>query len=497
MNAATRVDQRAPRDSQLAWFIPRSTWRRIVLVSGAIALALSPLYTEDSAWIGVGIFLTVAVAWHTIEARNALPWLPGLIVLSACVQWILAPWAAYHLPLTSPSSGMAVGPAEYFSYAIATLIALAIGLYLPTLRYGRIAVHRAHPKVGANLRPLRLTSEVFVVVGAFASMAIAGGMVGGGLKFAVYLVSILGFVGALGLALLRVPGWQWRAIVPFAFVAYRAAADGSFLEFLFWVVYFAASVAYQYRVKMRILVPFALIGAFAVVTINGYKNFYRESIRMTGADSDVRAGLTADALLELVKAPGRVLSPQSLSFSVNRLNMGWVTSRALAWTPRIEPFANGETVETALRAALLPRLIDNDKYVAGGKDNTPRFTGVQLYNQTSINLGVAAEMYVNYGLRLGAVAVFVYALLVGWMFSLFVRWSRSSQLWWAWAPYVLFSTLSAEGGLGETLNQLVKSAFVMMLVIAVAPGWSRLWRELRRGRRTKTAVGILEPRGIP
>jgi len=491
-----RVDSRAWRGNELTWFIPRNTWRKIVLVSAAIAFAALPLYSDDSPWIGVGIFVTIAVAWHTIEARNVLPWLPGLVVLSACVQWILAPWAAYHLPLVTPSSGMAVGPAEYFSFAIATLIALVMGVYLPTLKYGRIAVHRAQLRVDANLRPLRLTSEVFVVVGAVASIAMVGGMVGGGLKFAVYLVSILGFVGALGLALLRVPGWQWRALVPFAFVAYRAAAEGSFLEFLFWVVYFAASVAYQYRVKMRILVPFALIGAFAVITINGYKNFYRESIRMTGADSDERAGMTADALLELVKAPGRVLSPQSLWFSVNRLNMGWVTSRALAWTPRVEPFANGETVATAIRAALVPRVLDNNKYVAGGKDNTPRFTGIQLYNQTSINLGVAAEMYVNYGLQLGVFAVFVYALLVGWIFSLFVRWSRSSQLWWAWAPYVLFSTLSAEGGLGETLNQLVKSAFVMVIVIAVAPGWSRLWRELRRGRRTNTAVKFLGPQGI-
>jgi hypothetical protein len=248
---------------------------------------------------------------------------------------------------------------------------------------------------------------------------------------------------------------------------------------------------------MRLLIPAVMVVGFAVVTINGYKNYYRESIRRTGLETGERVGLTADAFVELIKSPGRVTSPQSLSYSVSRLNQGWVTTRALAWTPRVEPFAHGETVLTAIRAAIVPRLLDSEKYEAGGKYNTPRFTGIQLYNETSINLSIPGEMYVNFGVAFGTVGVFIYGLFIGWLFSLFVRWSRASQLWWAWAPYLLYSSLSAEGGLGETLNQITKSAVVMFAVIAVAPGWSQLRARGRSQRPSRaTVVGSLPP-GVP
>ncbi|HVE79025.1 MAG TPA: hypothetical protein VNA89_09200, partial [Gemmatimonadaceae bacterium] len=99
---------------------------------------------------------------------------------------------------------------------------------------------------------------------------------------------------------------------------------------------------------------------------------------------------------------------------------------------------------------------------------------------TSINLSVAGELYANFGRSGAIVATLVYGILLGMAFRLFVRWSRQSPYVWAWAPFALISTVSAESGLTEVINQLSKSLPVMLLVTQLVPAWAAL--RIRRRR---------------
>jgi hypothetical protein len=165
---------------------------------------------------------------------------------------------------------------------------------------------------------------------------------------------------------------------------------------------------------------------------------------------------------------------------VTRVNQGWIIARILYWVPTREPFAHGETLLAAVRAAVLPRFLDPGKYLAGGFWYFERFTGMSM-RQVSMNLSVAGEMYANFGRQGGLIGVFLFGIVLGLVYRVFARWAVENPLWWAWAPYVMLYTMQAENGIGEAVNHVVKSFLVMIAFMSVVPAWQTLRRwQLRR-----------------
>jgi hypothetical protein len=76
------------------FFIPFDQWGMILGVAGIVAVSCVSLYEKDSMWIGLGLFVFVAVLMHTLLAARQAPWIPGLIVIMAMIQWVLATWAS-------------------------------------------------------------------------------------------------------------------------------------------------------------------------------------------------------------------------------------------------------------------------------------------------------------------------------------------------------------------------------------------------------------------
>ena len=101
-------------------------------------------------------------------------------------------------------------------------------------------------------------------------------------------------------------------------------------------------------------------------------------------------------------------------------------------------------------------------------------------------------MYANFGALGGILGTFVYGLVIGLAFRYFVRRARWSPAWWAWAPFLLFTPLSAEQEITAVINQITRAALVMIVLVAVLPGW----RELPRARRRRP-VTIPEPDMVP
>jgi hypothetical protein len=227
----------------------------------------------------------------------------------------------------------------------------------------------------------------------------------------------------------------------------------------------------------------------AMGMLNELKITYRIEI---GENADMgmteRAGILGDAVANQFHQPTSAFHDLGLSHTVARINQGWIISRTLNWVPAREPFAHGETLMTAIRAAILPRILDPGKYMAGGYWYFERFTGLSM-RQTSMNLSVAGEMYANFGREGGLVGVFCFGVLLGLVYRAFGRWGIENPLWWAWAPYVMLYTMQAENGIGEAVNHVIKSAVVMVAFMAVVPAWAVLRQWHLRGlfRRTATA----------
>jgi hypothetical protein len=154
---------------------------------------------------------------------------------------------------------------------------------------------------------------------------------------------------------------------------------------------------------------------------------------------------------------------------VMRFNQGWIIDRVLQYVPTEQPLAHGETVISAFKAALLPRVFAPNKAIAGGRLLMQRFADYTPFEDTSMNLGFAGEMYANFGYWGGIVGCGIYALILGLLFRWVAMRAQTSPLWWAIAAYVGHWALKAETDIGTVLNYLVKAAAVAFVAILCLP----------------------------
>ena len=474
-------------------FVPATMWPALLFVF-ALSTVLATLAVGDrGAWLPVGIGFSILVVAHGFVACRHIPWIPGLIAMVACLQWIVMPWLAYIVPPYYPQFGMVLLPAEYFGYAVPATIALIVGVCLPLVGIRRHA-SRAAPTDRERAPVIRATCEA-MVWGGLAIRLLVQPAAPASLGFAMLLLANLSFVGVFGLALIRARGWLLRAGAVYGVLVMQSSAEGMFHELLLWSAYLGAIVAFRSRIPVRRIAVVSAAAFAVILALNGIKEGYRQAIATrTDLTATGRIMLLADVLGDLATDTEALLSPDNVSLNVTRLNQGWIIARVLSHVPSAEPFARGETIAAALEATLLPRVLAPDKLVVGGHEYFARFTGVPLMPGTSMDLSVAGEMYANFGHAAGIAAVLLYGVLLGLLFRLFLRWSRSSVLWWSWAPFVMLHTAKAEGSFAEPLNHIVKSFVVMLVVIAILPGWVAL-RHFRRGRRAAPRPEPLVPLG--
>lgn len=466
-------------------FVTRDSINRAIFVSLVVAVALSPWYANESLWIGVGLLLIGTIGWHGLAASKSVPWIPGLIAAVAAAQWVFIPWIAYHVPPSFAAFAMAVPPPEYFSYAVPATVALVLGLYLPLLR---LPVESSRPaKLLPDHQPsseqFKRAFDALVIMGIIVRVVLMP-FVPTSLRFAATLVWQLGLVGALGLILIRAPGWPLRSAAVLIVQASYASADGMFHDLLLWLAYFTATIAFSFKLRSRQLALLIAMATLMVFALNGIKQEYRAAIGRQQLSLVARGRLLVDQFAKELRDPAGLFSGKRLSYNVTRLNQGWIISRTLDRVPNIEPFARGETILSGVQASLLPRALFPDKLMIGRGQNFERFTGVPLRVGTSMDLSLAGEMYVNFGRWGGIVGVFLFALGLGFLFRLLALWAVDSSLWWAWAPFLVLPVMKAESSLAEGLNHLVKASVVMVLVISVQPVWTALrrWRLLRSRR---------------
>lgn len=462
--------------------VPAVVVHRAALAAAATALVFAPWYWSVSPWLGLAIAATVFVLVHGTIASYRAPWIPGVIAIGACLQWALAPWAIYALQRDQPVPMMAVPEAQYFAFAVPCTLALIFGMYLPLWR------RRGASDPGALAASIPVPpgfSRVcdVMLVGALAVRILVLPFVPASLRYAAYLFSLLALVAVLCQMLLDVAGWRWRALVVMAVAAVGNAADLQFLEVLLVALSIGMTYYFRFRPRLRTLALVTIPAAIVFLALSAFKVQNRDRVRGLDLTQSERAAVTSLTVYQLVRQPSLLLSPAIVGASMNRLNEGWVTSRILAWVPAGEPYARGETIVTALRAAFVPRVLDPGKYVAGGAVIVPRFTGLTLINSTSIGLSVPGEMYANFGSDGAWIGTFVYGVLLGLLYVAFLDRARRSIVWLAWVPFVFFGALSVEPALGEVLNHLSKTLLLVWVTVMVVPQWKRL----RRARRVPSS----------
>ncbi len=445
----------------------------VVLAGGAVAaLGSIPLWHDFSPWAGLVAALLAMTMLHMGYSCGSVVALPHLAVIVCLAQYGIAPWGAYYYPANNPVYSIE-DFAHYFSYAGPALLAITLGWIASWL--GLRPPARRSPD--NRFAPVLVRELDCLLWGGIALKFAFGSAQLGGLAFVVLLLANLRFLAAIGLMLLRAPGWQWRAAVVFVVEVSGSVESVMFHELVLWALGFFAAYLTIRRPRMPVFVVSLLLLCGGVFFLHDAKWQFRQGtvrVSLFGAQIPVSKWNTPlVGALCLVQSATKAVTggyaPESVSDMVLRFNQGWIIDRVLNHVPAREPYAFGETLISAFEASLLPRVLAPNKQFAGGKVFMERFAGYTPAENTSMNLGFAGEMYANFGFGGGILGCGLYALALGLAFRWLALRARTSPLWWAILVYVGHWALKAESDIGAVLNYIVKAAIVACVAVMCLP----------------------------
>lgn len=469
----------APEPRPLYLLLNARQWL-VALAAGAIlALVSWPWYSFISLWIGLTVFMAGVIATHLHYAARFLVPFPHFAVLIVCLQYVLAAWFGLYHPTGDPLHFIGDGTNEYYNFAgnAVTVTALCWFLSLLRLPVHRLArMHLTPPSAG-----LLLEIDVIGIIGV-AALILSNMIRVPVLSFAFVLFSNLRFLSVFARMLLAAPGWLWRAGAVLGLEVIFAAESAMFHNLLLWSLWTFGIWLYRFRPRIQTTLAALLFALLLLPALQEAKWQLRHS---TSDESEIFEDATSLSMFDKTIRWMTYLAPSFYETVTGKLdeaflaemgaryNQGWILNRVMQWVPYREPFAQGETIYGALEAAALPRLVASGKATSGGQENMARFAGVDLVQNTSMNLGFAGEMYANFGNTGGVIGCGLYALFFGGLFRVVCGLASRNALWWGTVPYVFYAAIKAEDDIAYVLNWTAKSAVILVVVIFLLPNFRR------------------------
>jgi hypothetical protein len=157
-----------------------------------------------------------------------------------------------------------------------------------------------------------------------------------------------------------------------------------------------------------------------------------------------------------------------------RFNQGWIVSRVMTHVPKVQPYANGQTIADAAIFSIVPRFMFPEKSTGVSSDFFLKYTGITLAKGTAMGLGIIGEMYANFSFWGGMVSTFIYGVLLGWAFCFFAKRALLNPLWWAVGSVVLLPAVEPGINIEDISNHVVKGGIVLFILWKLMPSMQRL-----------------------
>jgi hypothetical protein len=339
-------------------------------------------------------------------------------------------------------------------------------------------------------KPLQSTHKVFLenltqyasdkgIIGlVLSSIGFLGGFfltfISGPLNFVLYLVSMLKYVGVFYIFFSTL---KFRRIaLQAAFLLYlsQAIAQGMFGEFAMYSMLVLVIIGLRYRWDFFLKLSISIFVAFLVFILQSIKPAYR-NVTWSGKTYEGISNKENSSYEVFGKLWYKRISnldfigdPKSIFPIYTRLNQGVLISAAMNYVPRVEPYANGETLLRSLSAVLVPRFLWPDKPEAGGRENIARFLGIKKRMRSSMNIGPYGEAYGNFGPFWGVVFIFFYGLLLSVIMRSLLQKMKSKPSLLLWMPLLFYYTLTVETDIFTMLNSFFKGAVFVYLMFWMA-----------------------------
>lgn len=456
------------------FFLTLTEWLTALLIGAASGFCVFTVTSDISPWIGVTAGLAVLTCYHMTRASTVILAVPHIAILIACLQYVFAAWLSFYWPPDNPTYDIAEELPDYLAYAGPVMVALVIGWTIGLLGF------RPSNRLRQETKPALLV-ELDVLLGIGLLAFVAGRFVHiENLGFIFLLLGNLRYVGVFGRMVVRGEGWKWRLAFLLGAEAFLAAGSTMFHDLLLWSAWTFAVWIYAVRPRPRTILAILVVSVLLLPALQKAKWQLRDNPQgediLAADDLEPAGGSSVTRMTSwlsyMAPAFGDTvtgnLNDQFLADIGIRYNQGWIVNRVMIVVPKYEPYAQGDTLIGAARN-LIPRIFDPYKPLADGQYNMARYAGMFIGDKTSMNLGIAGEMYANFGLGGGIVACGTYALLFGLFFRWFAMRAFQQPLWWCLVPYVFYSIIKAEDDTGYALNWTVKACIVLIGVIAFLP----------------------------
>ena len=389
-----------------------------------------------------------------------------LMIIIALLQWVVGPVLSYSFFPDDPMYHMSVDESEYMGYVVPASLLFIAGLYLPIYRKEK-AEDEKLDKIREIMKLQPNLDLILIGVGIFANFAES--FTPSSIRFFLYLMGSLRYIGLYFLLLNDTRSNKLFYVIPILMWLFmHAIGEGMFHDMLLWMgfLFLVAALIYKINLVQKMVYFFSLIILVSIVQIA--KHEYRKEIgQMESQQGSLSASQKGSVFSNIVQnkltSPSDLFSSVYLSYNVTRINQGWIIARIMNYTPKIEPFAEGETIKDGLYA-LFPRFMFPDKAIAGGKKNFERFTGKHLREGTSMNLSVMGEAYANFGTTGGMMFMFFIAFLFNFVLGQIFRLSDRFPSLILWIPLIFLQVVKAETDFVTVINYLFKACVVVALV---------------------------------
>jgi hypothetical protein len=294
--------------------------------------------------------------------------------------------------------------------------------------------------------------------------------------FVFYLTSNLKYIGAALWLFKPQSKNKWLAMGGILMITLLSSIQaGMFHDLLLWLALLFSFVVLQTNMSLWRRLVFILGGIFLVFIIQSVKGEFRERLAEGLMTNQTPTGVFQELIADRLENLSNLFNDEEYMAMTNvRLNQGWIISAIIDNVPNMEPYADGETIIEAFSASLLPRFLDPDKKIAGGRENFERFTGLPLGAGTSMGTSVIGEAYANFGPMGTWIFMFFWGLFLSLFFNRLVKYAQKQPLMYVFLPLIFLQVVKAETELYVVLNHFLKSlilVFGLLWVFKKYFGW--------------------------
>jgi hypothetical protein len=374
------------------------------------------------------------------------------MLLIAGLQWIIGPLIEYHFPSFHYKYYMYVTEPVYMGYVVPAYLVFS-GVILIKLK--QISSVRLPVVNFANYDRLGL-----IIFSIGVIFDVFGGLLPNALSFFAFILSNFKFAGVIILYFSNNKNLKKLFYLSIAYLFFRSLSNTMFHDFILWSAFFFMFWALKNKPSLKIILLTFALGGIALVSLQTIKSAYRSEV--WSGFSGNKAMLFVNLFSQSFSSDGSLFGEGEIDTQNNvRLNQGWIISAIMDHVPNNQSFLNGETVFDAIGASLLPRFLNPNKTMAGGRDNFKRFTGLEIGDGTSMGISIIGEAYGNFNIVGGIIFMGIWGWFLVNVWISLIKYGVNNILFLAFLPLIFLQVIKAETELVVVLNHLIKSLLVI------------------------------------